>query len=199
MLSVLCEHLNIVPATAAQGTLVRNFTVKESFSKWMLVSCGLGQGVWLSNVLSASGFIFKKKTKLFRKNKKGWWGEMVWNSCSTWHRSAPTLVTQPFSPFLLWEHGGVPRCCGVHGRGMCVGPSVVLFSCAAPSWTCLASPRCAGTSWGCSWPTRSARRHCAGSSWSSSSGRMRSTRGSCWPSGRSGSRSRRSRDEGWRR
>lgn len=71
MLSVLCEHLNIVPATAAQGTLVRNFTVKESFSKWMLVSCGLGQGVWLSNVLSASGFIFKKKTKLFRKKQKG--------------------------------------------------------------------------------------------------------------------------------
>lgn len=79
------------------------------------------------------------------------------------------------------------------------GSALMLLLCAAPSSTCPGSRRCGGISCGCSWPTRSARRLCGGSSWSSSSARTRSTSGSCWPSGRSASRSRRSRGEGWRR
>lgn len=73
------------------------------------------------------------------------------------------------------------------------------FLSTAPFSTYQESQHCGGTSWDYSWPTRSAQRPCGDNNWSSSSGRMRNTRGSYWLSARSALRSRKSRDGGWRR
>jgi hypothetical protein len=84
-------------------------------------------------------------------------------------------------------------------NGPVIGGTSSSFLSTAPFWTYQGSQHCEGTSWDCSWPTRSAQRPCGANSWSSSSGRMKNTSGSYWLSARSASKSRRSKGGGWRR